>query len=106
MSKTAPIVAPQAELPVAPPIARGILDTLARLPAQAIVDERALATALGITSRTIRRMIGRGELPAPVPLAGRSVWMAGRVLTFLEQKMEKAEAAGDRRIVAISRQTP
>ena len=83
--------------------APGIKDALARLPAQTIIDERGLAAAIKYSPKTIRRMVGRGELPVPVPFAGRHVWFAGRILSFLERKMEKAETAGERRVAAIEK---
>ena len=68
-----------------------VLDALARLPDKAILDEAALAKALHVAPRTLRRMVNRWQLPPPVPLGGRSVWYAGRVLAFIEAAMIRAE---------------
>src|SRR5262245_3327215 len=77
----------------------GVLITaLAELPERALLDERALASALGVTKRTVRRMVSRFELPPPVSFAGRSTWQAGRVLAWFEARAERA--ARDARRVA------
>jgi len=68
-----------------------VLDELARLPERAMLDEGALAKALHVAPRTLRRMVNRWQLPPPVPLGGRSVWFAGRVLAFIEAGMIRAE---------------
>ena len=84
----------------------GILDELALLPEKAILDEKAMATALGVTPRTVRRMVGRREIPPGVRLAGKTVWMAGKVLAWLERKLEKAESSAQRRQAAFCRKSP
>jgi predicted DNA-binding transcriptional regulator AlpA len=56
---------------------------LAELPAAALLDERALAGCLGVTTRTVRRIIARGQFPAGVKLGGRRMWLAGKVVGFL-----------------------
>lgn len=83
-----------------------LIDELARLPERAILDERRLAEALGVTPRTVRRMVGRFELPPPIRLAGRSVWIAGRVLTHIEGAAERAERDADRRAQKIRAYSP
>lgn len=67
-----------------------VLVQLAHLPERALLDETAVADALGVSKRTIRRMAGRGELPPPVRLAGRSMWQAGRVLAWFEARADRA----------------
>ena len=74
----------------------GVYDELARLPAQAMVDEKTLAAALGVTGRTVRRMVARLELPPAIQVAGRSVWFAGRVLAWLEAQAERNEQDAQR----------
>ena len=59
--------------------------------AKAILDEKRLAKLLHVTHRTVRRMVQRFELPPPTRLAGRSVWIAGRVLAHIEAAAERAE---------------
>jgi len=79
----------------------GIRDTLAKLPEKALLDETALAAAFGVTPRTVRRMVGRHEIPPGVPLAGKTVWMAGKVLAFLEAKLDRMQASAQRRAAHI-----
>jgi len=71
---------------------RGSIE-LAGLPADAVLDEIALAAALGVPPRTVRRMIRRYELPAGVKLGCRRIWLAGRVLAWIHAAAEKQERA-------------
>ena len=76
---------------------RGIvLDALARLPERTILDEGALAKALHVAPRTLRRMVNRWQLPPPVALGGRRVWFAGRVLAHIEAGAERAAKDAER----------
>ena len=96
---------PAAGLPEAAPPARAgrVLPELAELPAGALLDESALAAALGVTARSIRRAVRRGELPPGVLLGGRKQWIAGRVLTWLEARAAKAEEAAEREAQRLAR---
>lgn len=80
--------------PAGPPVVDhgdGILITvLAEMPERTLLDENALAKALGVTKRTVRRMVARFELPPPVSFAGRSTWQSGRVLAWFEVRAERA----------------
>jgi predicted DNA-binding transcriptional regulator AlpA len=69
------------------------LTGLADLPERALLDETALAAALACSKRTVRQMVARHELPPPIPLAGRSTWVAGRVLAWIEAAAEGAQQA-------------
>lgn len=75
-----------------------LITKLAELPERTLLDETELADVLKVTPRTIRRMVDRFELPPPVPLAGHSVWMAGKVLDYIEESLDvaKDDATGDR----------
>ena len=83
-----------------------LVETLARLPAQSILDEGRLAAVLGVHGRTVRRMVKRGELPPAVPLGGRSVWLAGRVLDYLDRQAERAEREAERAARRIAAYSP
>ncbi len=83
-----------------------LIDDLARLPEKAIVDEKRLATMLRVTTRTIRRMIDRLELPPPVRMRGRSVWFAGLVLSYIEEKAMQSARAASRRAASLGRLSP
>ena len=73
-----------------------LLDEFALLHERTLVDERKLATALKVTPRTIRRMVARFELPPPIRLAGRSVWMVGHVLAHIQAAAERALSNAER----------
>ena len=89
---------------ISPAPVPGVLITrLAELPAQALLDEAALADALGVTKRTVRRMVGRHELPPPVQFAGRSTWQAGAILRRFEALADQAAKAADRRTAALQK---
>lgn len=64
------------------------ITTLATLPAGTLLDERALATALEVSPRTIRRMVDRGELPEGVRLGARKVWFSDKVQRYLAERAE------------------
>lgn len=82
------------------------IDYLAKLPENTILDERSLANVFSVTPRTIRRMVNRFELPPPIPLAGRSIWIAGRVIQYINAAAEKAERDAKREIQKISKLSP
>ncbi len=73
----------------------GICLGLAELPPAALMDENGLAAALAICTRTVHRMVARFELPPGIPLAGKSQWLAGRVLAWIERRAERAEKAAE-----------
>ena len=83
-----------------------LIDGLAKLPDQAMIDEKRLAHLLGLTSRTIRRIVSRFELPPPTRLAGRSIWLAGRVLAHIEAAAERAEQEARHHAEKIRRYNP
>lgn len=68
-----------------------VLDRLAQLDDRAMLNEVALASGLGCADRTLRRMVERGEVPPPISLAGRSVWILGRVFDWLQNRAEREE---------------
>jgi len=67
-----------------------ITTELAQYPADTLLDERALASALGASPRTVRRMVARVELPAGFRLGGRTVWLVGTVRKYLEERAQSA----------------
>lgn len=73
-----------------------IMRVLAELPEKTILDEARLAHLLHVTPRTVRRMVGRFELPPPVSLGGKSVWMAGRVLGHIDAAAERRQREAER----------
>ena len=95
------------DVPVAQPARpHAPITGLAALPGQTLVDEHALAQILSITTRTVRRMVTRHELPPPVPLAGRSTWVVARLLAHIEARAERAAQKAEReaqRIEALTK---
>lgn len=69
---------------------------LAELPEKAIVDEAKLAEICSVTTRTIRNMVARGELPPPMPFGGRATWIVGRILTWIDERAQKIEREAKR----------
>jgi len=69
--------------------AGGIVTALAELPGGTLLDEKALAGAFGVSTRTLRRMVGRYELPPGVKFGGRKVWLAGKVLAYMEERADR-----------------
>jgi len=67
-----------------------ITTDLAQYPADTLLDERALAAALGASPRTVRKMVARAELPSGFRLGGRTVWLVGTVRKYLEDRAENA----------------
>lgn len=81
-------------------------NALAEMPPQGLLDEAALAVALAVAKRTIRRMAKRGELPAPVRFAGRATWSVGAVLRHVEALAEAAERDARRERERLARLMP
>ena len=55
---------------------------------ETILDQAALGAALGVSPRTLRRMVARLEIPPGLPLGGKKVWLAGKVREFLALRAE------------------
>jgi predicted DNA-binding transcriptional regulator AlpA len=83
-----------------------VLTNLADLPPAAILDETALAAALKCSKRTLRRMVGRHEVPPSIRLAGRSSWQAGRVLAWVNARAERAESEAEISAARMPRNRP
>ena len=62
---------------------------LAELPGEALLDEKALANLLGISRRTVRRMVYLGQVPAGIKLGGRRVWVVSKLLEYLTEEAER-----------------
>jgi predicted DNA-binding transcriptional regulator AlpA len=59
------------------------------MPEKTLLDESALAEALRLSKRTVRRMVARNELPPPFRFAGKSTWLSGKVLAHFEARAER-----------------
>jgi len=81
------------------------ISKLADLPEKTILDTVALADALGVTTRTIRRMVSRFEICPPFRLRGRSMWFAGKVLSYIEAQADRLSHDAEKRATKIRRLT-
>jgi hypothetical protein len=82
---------------------QGIIHVLAELPPDAIIDEVALAEIFHRHPVSIRRAVGRGELPPPVRLFGQRTWTARAILSHLDERLEAARQNRERTAARISR---
>ncbi|MBN2130874.1 MAG: hypothetical protein JW741_15335 [Sedimentisphaerales bacterium] len=90
-----------------PPTATGkVIRSLAEMPPGTILDETALAAALGCSKRTLRRMVGRFEVPPAIRLASRASWQAGRVLAWIAARAERVEREAERAAARFMRKEP
>jgi predicted DNA-binding transcriptional regulator AlpA len=69
----------------------GVCAELANLPIAAIITEEALAGMLELSAKSIKRAVKRGELPPPVPFAGKLRWTAGSIFQHIERRLHEAE---------------
>jgi predicted DNA-binding transcriptional regulator AlpA len=86
---------PEVEAPSLTPPGR-LITALATLPEKSMLDEAALATALDLSKRTVRRMVARHELPPPFRFAGKSTWFSGKVLAHVERRADALARDGER----------
>lgn len=80
--------------------------TLAELPSKALVSSTDLCSALGVNSRTLRRMVGAGTLPPPIRIGGSNCWFAGAVLQHWEQMAAEKAAIAMRRAETVKQAMP
>ena len=60
--------------------------SLGELHPNTLLDKVALAQALDVSPRTLRRMVARFEVPPGMTLGGKKIWLAGNVLQFLTER--------------------
>lgn len=65
-----------------------ILTKLAEYPPETLLDEEALAAALGVSVRSIRNLVDRHELPRAINLCGKR-WRTGTVCEFLKARADQ-----------------
>jgi hypothetical protein len=75
----------------------GICQDLAKLPANAHIDMRALAKILRRSTKSIQRAIRREDLPKPFRFMGKCVWMAGVIVEHLQAKQKSVQDVEARR---------
>lgn len=70
----------------------GIIIRLTELPRDALLDEKAMTRTFAVRStRTVKRMVNRHELPPPILLASKRYWKAGAVLDWINESIERVE---------------
>jgi hypothetical protein len=84
----------------------GIIAVLAEMPADALIDEAALAGIFRRCPTSIKRAIRRGELPPGVRLFGRPTWTARAILDHLERRLDEARKDRERTQRRISALVP
>jgi len=57
-----------------------------------MVTKRELCRSFGCSERTLQRMVERFEIPPPMTLAGRKVWIAGKVRAWIVEAADRKEA--------------
>jgi predicted DNA-binding transcriptional regulator AlpA len=57
-----------------------------------LITKRELCRAFGCSERTLQRMVERFEIPPPMTLAGRKVWIVGKIRAWLVAAAERREA--------------
>jgi len=70
----------------------GVIRTLGDLPPDAVISEDGLAKLFGRHRASIKRAVGRGELPPSIRLFGEPVW----TIEALRDHMNKRLAAADK----------
>ena len=69
----------------------GIVRELGDLPDGTIINEEALARLFDRCQVSIKRAIQRRELPPPVKLLGMPVWTVGKILNFINDRLDFAQ---------------
>jgi len=57
-----------------------------------LITKRELGKCLDCSERTLQRMVERFELPPPMTLGGRKVWIVGKIRAWLTDAAERREA--------------
>lgn len=84
----------------------GVITELAELPEKALLTEEAMARILGVSRKTIQRMVERYELPPAIHIGGKNYWIAGRVLAYLDDRAAHAERELRSEISRIRKYSP
>ncbi len=55
------------------------------------ITKAGLAAAFACSGRTIQRMVERLEIPPPMTLAGRKVWIVGKLRAWIAASAQRQE---------------
>jgi len=68
-----------------------IIDGLVGLDDNILLTKPALASVLRVSGRTAQRMIGRGEIPAPIVQGHRRLWKVSSIRRWFDRLDEEAQ---------------
>lgn len=74
---------------------------LDRLPNNLLLTKVELASVLGCSPRTLGRMVRKFELPPPITLAGRSVWISDKVKEWVVTSASRRESEAAKEAVRL-----
>jgi predicted DNA-binding transcriptional regulator AlpA len=57
-----------------------------------LITKQELGKCLGCSDRTLQRMVERFEIPPPMTLGGRKIWIIGKVRAWFADAAERREA--------------
>ncbi len=66
--------------------------SLGRFAGGDLITKQELAQCLGCSDRTLQRMVDRFEIPPPMTLGGRKIWIIGKVRAWFTDAAERREA--------------
>lgn len=68
-----------------------IINELSRLSPETLLTEVALAEVFAVSTRTVRNMVSRYELPPPLKMGGRAMWRAESICNWIRLLSEMLE---------------
>ena len=74
-----------------PAISPDIVMSLDKYSDTDFITKPGLAAAFGCTERTLQRMVERFEVPPSIYLAGRKVWIVGKLRAWIAKAAERQE---------------
>lgn len=72
-------------------LSAGVIRELGDLPAEAVISEQALAKIFDRHRVSVRRAVGRGELPPSIRLFGEPVWTVRALREHLAKRLDAAK---------------
>lgn len=80
-----------------------VIDSLANLSPDALLNELALSRALGVSTRTVRRWVSKGDLPRPFPMGAHRIWLVSTLLAHFQDRADQACKEQARELARIKR---
>ena len=79
---------------------------LGNLQPSAIITEEGVAQLFGRHVVSVKRAVGRGELPPPCKLFGANVWTVGTLVRYIESRLEQAAQEAEREASRLAKLSP